>query len=336
MTKIYIVRHGEAEGNVFRRIHGQFDGLLTPMGMRQVEFVKRRFETVPIDACYSSDLTRACLTARGVFEPKGLKLRRRTAFREINLGVWEDLPFGYIYRYDGERMGRFNHDPVHWSVEGGEVFDQFTQRFIDGMKAAAEENDGGSIALFCHSAVLRSVLYRLFFWGELEKVPYCDNTAVSCLTYDKGSFTYDYLSDNSHVPPELSTFHRQAKWRTGGMKKINLYYEPWTGAEKLPEELAVPEAGKTMLAMLDGEIVGSVTVDAPNGEVGHILDMGICRVWQGFDMSDQLLGCAVSHFRHLGCTRVSGSGLPENLTDRYGFRDGVFAISPKQYRWDWE
>ena len=30
MTEIYLIRHGEAEGNVFRRLHGQYDALLTP------------------------------------------------------------------------------------------------------------------------------------------------------------------------------------------------------------------------------------------------------------------------------------------------------------------
>ena len=30
MTTVYIIRHAEAEGNVYRRCHGQYDGLLTP------------------------------------------------------------------------------------------------------------------------------------------------------------------------------------------------------------------------------------------------------------------------------------------------------------------
>ena len=43
MTTIYLVRHGEAEGNAFRRIHGQYDSILTPTGFAQVEAVKERF-----------------------------------------------------------------------------------------------------------------------------------------------------------------------------------------------------------------------------------------------------------------------------------------------------
>ena len=58
MTEIYLIRHGEAEGNVFRRLHGQYDALLTPRGHRQVPYVRQRFENVHFDACYASDLDR--------------------------------------------------------------------------------------------------------------------------------------------------------------------------------------------------------------------------------------------------------------------------------------
>lgn len=50
MTTIYLVRHGEAEGNAFRRIHGQYDSMLTPTGFRQVEALARRFREIPVDA----------------------------------------------------------------------------------------------------------------------------------------------------------------------------------------------------------------------------------------------------------------------------------------------
>lgn len=37
MTEIYLIRHAEAEGNIFRRIHGHYNSLLTPEG-----FARRR------------------------------------------------------------------------------------------------------------------------------------------------------------------------------------------------------------------------------------------------------------------------------------------------------
>ena len=48
VTKIYLVRHAEAEGNLYRRIHGQFDTNVTPNGRRQIAALARRFAAVPV------------------------------------------------------------------------------------------------------------------------------------------------------------------------------------------------------------------------------------------------------------------------------------------------
>ena len=32
MTTLYLIRHAEAEGNLYRRIHGQYDSLITDNG----------------------------------------------------------------------------------------------------------------------------------------------------------------------------------------------------------------------------------------------------------------------------------------------------------------
>jgi len=83
MTTIYLVRHAEAEGNLYRRIHGWYDALITDNGFRQIEALARRFADVPIDAVYSSDLYRTMTTARGVYVPKKLPLRTDPDLREM-------------------------------------------------------------------------------------------------------------------------------------------------------------------------------------------------------------------------------------------------------------
>ena len=60
MTRIYIIRHAEAEGNLYRRIHGQYDSLVTPLGYRQIQALEKRFQDIHLDAVYSSDLFRTC------------------------------------------------------------------------------------------------------------------------------------------------------------------------------------------------------------------------------------------------------------------------------------
>ena len=59
MTKLYLIRHIQAEGNLFRLMQGYWDGVPTALGLRQARHLAARFAAVPLDAVYASDLVRA-------------------------------------------------------------------------------------------------------------------------------------------------------------------------------------------------------------------------------------------------------------------------------------
>ena len=50
MTRVYLIRHGEAEGNIYRRAHGWYNGHITPKGRRQIAELAERFKNEHIDA----------------------------------------------------------------------------------------------------------------------------------------------------------------------------------------------------------------------------------------------------------------------------------------------
>ena len=50
MTEIYIIRHAQAEGNLYRMMQGNWDGDVTPLGLRQIDALAERFRHVKIDA----------------------------------------------------------------------------------------------------------------------------------------------------------------------------------------------------------------------------------------------------------------------------------------------
>lgn len=309
MTKIYLVRHAEAEGNVYRRIHGQYDSRITPNGLRQVEALRARFQDIPIDACYTSDLNRTCVTARAVYLPKGLELRRDRRFREVDLGRWEDIPFGWLERFEPERMTQFNKEPQLWSVKDSETFPEYTQRFLTALREAAEENDGKTIAVFTHGCVLRGVQYLL---GGNEWPPYCDNTALSLLDYENGAFQIEYLNDSSHLSDEISTFARQKWWRTGGDRRdFNMWFET---------------EGETSYAVLRDRRVGHIRVSGRSCEKGElrIEDIFLEESHRGRALGAQLLGQAVSLARKMGCGTLAAAVLDEmrralHFFERQGF-----------------
>ena len=63
MTTLFLIRHAQAEGNLYRIAQGQFDSYITALGYKQIDALAERFKNVHLDALYSSDLRRTRTTA---------------------------------------------------------------------------------------------------------------------------------------------------------------------------------------------------------------------------------------------------------------------------------
>ena len=150
MTTLYLIRHAEAEGNLYRRIHGWYDALVTPNGLRQIEALEGRFAGVPVDAVYSSDLYRTKTTAKAVYLPKGLSLHTDPGLREVHMGDWEDRPWGEIRETDGERLTLFNRSDPSWRAPSGESLGQVGERMERTIRAIAQKHPDQTVALFSH------------------------------------------------------------------------------------------------------------------------------------------------------------------------------------------
>ena len=92
MTKVDSIRQAEAEGNLYRRVHGWYNSLITDNGYRQIAALRGRFADVQIDAVYSSDLFRTMTTATAIYPSHGLELHTTPALREIGVGAWRTGP----------------------------------------------------------------------------------------------------------------------------------------------------------------------------------------------------------------------------------------------------
>ena len=294
MTRIYLIRHAEAEGNIYRRLHGQYDSGITPNGLRQIAALEQRFEGLPIDAVWASDLYRTRRTAEAIYRPKGLPLRLDPRFREVHVGAWEDLPFGLLERTEPEALHAFARDPEAWLAPGAERYEAYSSRFAAALTELAEANPGKTLAVFTHGCVLSGGLHKLL--GLPHDASRADNTAVSLLEYEDGVFSPVFLFDNSHLSEAISTQARQRWWRKLG-GKFNLWFrdaEPADAARFDP--LWAPGAGdRTWIACLGDEAVGYVSVT----------EQGLSTIWLRPEfrhrrMGDQLFGQAVLFLRRRG------------------------------------
>lgn len=295
MTTIYLIRHAEAEGNLCRRMHGQYDSNITPNGLRQLMDLKKRFENVHLDACYTSDLTRAKNTALAVCAAQGLEFRVDPGFREVGIGIWEDFSFGYLTTFHGLKMSQFGKGPCSWSVKDSESYQQYTTRFLDSMESAAMRHDGQTIAIVSHSVVMKGVLSLLF--SDVE-IPRSANTAVSCLEYDNGEYRVRFLNDSSHLDECHRTMRRQKWWQQDGAQGDDtLWFR--TGMTDV-DGLTPPLSPIVITALEDFRPVGLICMSEDDEETGRVDYLGLTPTYRGFGLSVQLMGQAVAYLRRMG------------------------------------
>ena len=344
MTTIYLIRHAEAEGNLYRRIHGWYDALTTTRGWLQIQALERRFADIHIDAVWSSPLFRTMATARSIYRPRGLELHTHPGLRELHFGAWEDRTFGDARYNSPEEMASFSRTDPAWQVQGGETFRMAAERFDAALRSIAGQYPDQTIAVFSHGSVIRQFLALVQnipaeHWAEL---PFCDNTAVTCLTYDGQDFTISFEGDNSHLDPEISTLARQSWWRKHApVPEVNLWFRPLdldTDSALLQAAGLTSEEAKTALeqdpallvtAMAEGESVGLLLLGSGEGPLpnsGVIRRLYLVPEHRGEFAALQLVGQAVSHFRAQGRDRLLLT--PPQEIDRTIWTENSFRPAP--------
>ncbi|MCI9670269.1 MAG: GNAT family N-acetyltransferase [Lawsonibacter sp.] len=358
MTTIYLIRHAEAEGNLYRRVHGWYDSLITENGYRQIAALEERFRDIHIDAVYSSDLFRTRTTARAIYRSKNLPLRTEPGLRELNLGEWEDRTFGAVRHSDPQQMDLFNRTDPAWEVEKAETFFQLGDRLYETVGRLAERHPDQTVAMFSHGMAIRQFLGRVknIPPEEWHAMPHGDNTAVTCLTFDGEKFTIQYEMDNSHLPEDISTLARQSWWRKDKKTAadVNLWADipvkTWSQNQelylKLRREVCPGTADWILLREAEelrnrwpcgmwninifhaGERpMGVILYDdrCSTKRTGYIKFLSILPEDRGRGLGIQLIGAAVSMHRNSGRDRLrlhcpADNDRARRFFEKYGFK----------------
>lgn len=325
MTKLYLIRHAEAEGNLYRIAHGHENGLITDYrGPRQIQALARRFRDIPVDAVYSSDLLRTQTTAQAIYVPKNLPLRTDPAFREVGMGIWEGLTWQEIQEQWPEQLLNFNRHLEKWEITGCETAQTVLERYIPALRRVAREHEGQTVAIFSHGAAMRIVLGTLqgMSLAEIGRQPHCDNTAVSLLEVEGDDIRVIFRDDNSHlVDCGLSTFVRQTWWKDEKMLETGLLYRPATETDR--QLLGIPQGGEAVAVWYgtEGPIGGYQLL--PEGDVLRIGCYALLPHWRGRRQGIPPMGQIIQKGRREGYARLridGGDPALRSFWQRLGFR----------------
>lgn len=351
MTEIYVIRHAQSEGNLFRMMQGHWDGNVTAMGLLQIDALAERMKDVHIDALYSSDLRRARLTAGAIVKHHDVELRTDRALREMDLGPWEGRFFGDLKREEYASMLRFVTDMGSWRLDGAENCPQTAERMFAALVRIAEENDGRTVAVVSHGVSIRCLLSRCLGipLTDTENLPIATNTGITRLFYENGVFTADTVNDAAHLAgidtpiwghtPDLAGVPfdpaDDPAWYTDCYRRSWLAahgnlngFDPAACLFAAQERYAADN--RAVLKMLDGEeSVGLMDMDVRRGEdegYGWISLLYLREDYRHKGCGIQLLARAISLYTKLGRGAIRLTVAEENTAavkfyQRWGFTE---------------
>jgi len=191
-TILFLIRHGETEWNLARRIQGHSDIQLNELGNEQAKRLAAWYQNHHIDAIYSSDLSRAHHTALPLASLKGLEVQRLSALRERCYGDWEGLTYEEIRE-------RFRDVDPEQSIYGIEPFVKMQQRADTVLTDIAARHLGQTVAVVSHGGFINSFLHWITEGKQGTGISRIDNTGVSLLRFAHERWEVLKVNDTAHL-----------------------------------------------------------------------------------------------------------------------------------------
>jgi broad specificity phosphatase PhoE len=195
---LYCVRHGESVYNAQRRIQGQTDVELSPLGLAQSQAVVQALAGLPIEAVYSSPLRRARQTADLLAAALGLDVLVDPRLTEIHAGIFQGLDWDQIEaRYPEEGRRWRAHEP-DFAIPGGESRRQLEARALEAFEAIRSRGHRQA-AIVAHGGLLTAALRGLLGIPS-ERNPFnLYNGSISRLTWEAQAQLVT-LNETGHLP----------------------------------------------------------------------------------------------------------------------------------------
>jgi broad specificity phosphatase PhoE len=157
-TELYLIRHGETDWNVERRVQGHSGPGLNERGRQQARAAAQSLDGTSIAALYTSDLPRAVESARIIGAALGLPARPDPRLRERDQGVWQGMLIDELDDHYPEIHHGVLTDPLNQAPPGGENLAQVGQRMTGVLDEIAAAHSGERVAVVSHGMAIGVVL----------------------------------------------------------------------------------------------------------------------------------------------------------------------------------
>ena len=172
--KLYLVRHGETDWNIERRLQGQVDIPLNEIGRKLAVKTGMELSNISFDVCFTSPLKRAKETAELILDGKAVPIIDDERIIEMAFADWEGKHCSKERWEVPDSFQKFFDDPANFEpAPEGESFEQVkerTGRFLEWLYVQ-KEYESSNVLITTHGAALAGLLNNIKgesiekYWG---------------------------------------------------------------------------------------------------------------------------------------------------------------------------
>lgn len=197
MTKLILVRHCQAEGNLQRFFQGKIDSDITPKGREQIAATAELLSAEPIDVFYTSSKIRARKSTDGINVYHEVPVMIDDRLTEIDAGAWEGKFLTDIEKEFPKEYDNWYNNPANFKAPDGESMAQVYERVKSALDDIIAENKGKTICIVSHGCAIKCMMCYLH--GKpvthIADIPLGTNMSINVIRYND-KMNVEFLMEN--------------------------------------------------------------------------------------------------------------------------------------------
>lgn len=173
--ELYIIRHGETDWNIAKRLQGRSNVELNENGRKLARITSEALKDLHFDKIYSSPLIRAYETAQIMRNTRDIEIEKDDRLMEISFGIDEGVESN---RVSDNFKNFFAHPELYTPPEGGETYESILSRTSSFLNEVIypEATKYERVMIVAHGALNKALIVNLCdleiknMWdGEFQK-----------------------------------------------------------------------------------------------------------------------------------------------------------------------
>ncbi len=182
---LYLIRHGESVQNEDNLLSGVSDVPLSSTGREQCRHIEVFFSKIPIDAVFTSPLSRAVESAKIIFPHHEITIAE--GLIELDYGDYE----GVSRTHDDYIMRQWQSNPGEVTFPGGKSVQEHASDVYKEIISIAQRTSARNIACVSHRTTIRLIVAKVLGLdlNHFRLLP-CSNCSITILSFSEAENLY--------------------------------------------------------------------------------------------------------------------------------------------------